>query len=124
MRKFIEDDEQKALFQWLGMKARPDYPTNLAFAIPMGGKRDVREAARMKSQGSKAGVPDLMLPVARGGYHGMFIEMKRPIVKGTAKPVISPEQRYWLDCLSEQGYKAIVCYGALEAITAITEYLE
>ena len=41
-----------------------------------GGKRDAKTATILKRQGVKAGVPDLHLPVARGGYHGLYIELK------------------------------------------------
>ena len=30
----------------------------------------------LKRQGVKAGVPDIMLPAARAGYHGLYIELK------------------------------------------------
>ena len=46
------------------------------FHIPNGGYRNAREAANLKRQGVKAGVPDLCIPVAKGGYHGLYIEMK------------------------------------------------
>ena len=44
--------------------------------IPNGGNRDVVEARHLKQQGVKKGVPDLHLPVARGSYHSLYIEMK------------------------------------------------
>ena len=40
--------------------------------IPNGGTRDAVEAKHLKQQGVKSGVPDICLPVARGGYHGLF----------------------------------------------------
>ena len=44
--------------------------------IPNGGTRDAVEAKHLKQQGVKSGVPDLCLPVPRGQYHGLYIEMK------------------------------------------------
>jgi hypothetical protein len=123
MGKFIEDDHQKALFKWADMVASPTNPTNLMYAIPMGGKRDLREAVRMKAQGSKKGIPDMKLPVARQGFHGLYIELKRPIVKGEAKPTVSADQKYWIEQLRLQGYKAEVCYGWTEAKELIEGYL-
>jgi hypothetical protein len=122
--RFIEDDEQKDLFQWASVKANSGCMTRLMFAVPNGGKRNPREGARMKLQGTKAGVPDIFLPVPRNGFHGLWIELKRPIVKGEAKPVVSPEQKYWIEQLREQGYRAEVCYGWIEAKTLIEEYLK
>ena len=72
----------------------------------------------MKAEGLKAGVPDLCLPVARQGYHGLYIEMKYGRNKPTAK------QKWWLEKLAEQGYKTIVCWGADEAIAVLEDYLE
>lgn len=46
------------------------------FAIPNGGKRNVIVAQKMKAEGVRAGIPDLCLPVMRGGYGGMYIELK------------------------------------------------
>lgn len=45
--------------------------------IPNGGTRDAVEAKHLKQQGVKSGVPDLCLPVPRGQYHGLYIEIKR-----------------------------------------------
>ena len=122
-RKFLEDDHQAALFQWASVRANSGYPTRLMFAIPLGGYRKPREAARLKMQGAKAGVPDMFLPVPRGEFHGLFIELKRPIVKGEPKPVVSPEQRHWLKELADQGYMTAVCYGFAEAKDLIESYL-
>lgn len=122
-RKFVEDDHQAALFKWASMEsARKPALSNL-FAVPNGGKRNVREATRLKSQGVKAGVPDLMLAYPANGFAGFFIELKRPIVKGESRPSVSKEQSDWIRRLSEAGYRAQVCYGWLEAKEAITDYL-
>jgi hypothetical protein len=72
----------------------------------------------MKAQGVMAGVPDFYLDVARGGYHGMRIELKRSI-----GGVLSPAQQLWLGWLRTQGYYAIVCRGWEEARDALSDYL-
>jgi hypothetical protein len=69
--------------------------------------------------GMKRGVPDVCLPVPRGGFHGLYVEMKR--VKG-GRP--SPEQLWWRDKLREQGYRAEICCGWEDAVRVIREYLE
>lgn len=69
-------------------------------------------------QGVKAGVPDLHLPVARGGYHGLYIELK----VGSNKP--TQLQKKWLSNLNEQGYLAVVCYGWQQAAEQLINYLE
>lgn len=117
--RHIEDDHQKALFQWAALK--PELAS--LFAVPNGGKRHPREAARLKAQGVKSGVPDIFLPLPSGRFHGLFIELKRPIVKGEARPVVSKEQGAWLAMLAEQGYRAEVCHGWFEAQAVILDYL-
>ena len=115
----LEDAEQRVIFQWAAMEtaARPEL--GLLYAIPNGGKRAIKTAVALKKQGVKRGVPDMCLPVARGGYHGLYIELKRQ--KGG---VVSETQKIWITALAKQGYKAVVCKGAEEAIGTIKEYLK
>ncbi|MBS7354980.1 MAG: VRR-NUC domain-containing protein [Eubacteriales bacterium] len=115
----LEDAEQRVIFQWAAMEtaARPEL--GLLYAIPNGGKRAIKTAVALKKQGVKRGVPDMCLPVPRGGFNGLYIELKR--VKGGT---VSDEQREWIAALAEQGYKAVVCRGAEEAIGTIKEYLK
>lgn len=113
-----EAREQEALFRWAGFAAGTMPELNLLYHIPNGGSRNKAEAANLKRQGVKAGVPDLFLPVARGGYHGLYIELK------FGKNKTSKNQDKWLSALSKQGYCAMVCYGWVEAKEAICEYLK
>ena len=61
--------------------------------------------------------PDLCLPVARGGFHGLYIELKA----GKNRP--TEMQKTWIDALSAQGFAAFVCYGAAYARKVIEAYL-
>ena len=90
----------------------------MLYHVPNEGKRSKANGARLKSEGLRAGVPDINLDVARGEYHGLRIEMKRR--RGGR---VSPEQAAWLEALREQGYAAIVAYGWEEAADAIEKYL-
>ena len=114
----LEDAEQRIIFQWAAMETAAHPELGLLYAIPNGGKRAIKTAIALKAQGVKSGVPDMCLPVSRGGYHGLYIELKRQ--KGG---VVSETQKSWLTALAEQGYKAVVCKGAEEAIRTIKEYL-
>jgi len=110
-----EHDEQVALIQWADSVGGA---VGLLFAIPNGGHRHPAVAGKLKAEGVRAGVPDLFLPVARGGCHGLFIEMKA----GKNKP--TDGQLAWLDELRSQGYHCAICHGAEEAIDTIQEYME
>ena len=117
--KHIEDDNQLALMQWARSKrfngARlSDYLHH----SPNGGLRSITTAARLKQQGTMAGFPDLFLFVARGGYHGLMIEMKSP------KGRLSPAQTQVLPRIEGEGYRVEVCYSVQDAIDAISDYLE
>lgn len=113
-----EDAEQEALFEWAElMKGR--YPELCMMAhVANEGKRSQSYGAKLKRMGMKRGFPDITLPAPRGNYHGLYIELKA--LDGTP----SDDQLWWLDKLTEQGYKAVLAYGAGEAIEIITRYME
>lgn len=114
-----EGEEQARLFSWCRMSEGKYPELGLLFHIPNGGSRSKSEAGRFKAEGVKAGVPDLLLPVARGDKHGLFIELKRQ-----AGGRVRPEQKVWLEKLREQGYEAVVCRGWEGAAEALLKYLE
>lgn len=117
MPKNAEHYEQKALFLWAEYQAKNTPELSLLFSIPNGGQRNIIIARKLKDEGVKAGVPDMYLPVARGSYHGLFIELK------SKDGVTSKNQDLWLRRLEEQGYMAQVCYGWQEAKEEIEKYL-
>jgi hypothetical protein len=89
----------------------------LFHAIPNGGFRTKVTAAKLKAEGVKAGVLDTHLPVARGGYHGLWIEMKY----GRNKP--TEEQKWWIEELRSQGHFVTVCYGWEPAAETLEHYI-
>lgn len=114
-----ENQEQALIFEWAGLNERRHPELRLLFAVPNGGYRPPKTAAILKATGVKSGVPDICLPVPRGEYHGLYIELKRR--KGGA---LSANQRIWLNALTEQGHMAVCCKGADEAIRTIERYLK
>ena len=113
-----EASEQAALMRWAAYQSGRYPQLLMLFHIPNGGSRNSREAANLKRQGVKPGVPDLCLPVAAGGYHGLYIELKR-----AHQGVVSAPQRDWIAALRAQGYRAEVCRGWVAASEVIMDYL-
>ncbi len=112
-----EDIEQECLLRWTEFVSGAYPELKLLYHVPNGGSRNKIEAANLKKQGVKKGVPDLCLPVPRGSYHGLYIELKAKKNKPTQ------EQENWLAALDAQGYKTAVCWGWETASQVITEYL-
>ena len=115
------DDEhahQVALFQWADNVRRQFPELRWLFAVPNGGQRSARTAARLKAEGVRRGVPDVLLDVPRAGYHGLRIELKKP-----GRHSVSSEQREWIAGYQERGYRAEVCIGWIAARALIVEYL-
>lgn len=112
-----EDEEQIAVMSWAALMEGRYPELRLLHHIPNGGKRGKREAAIFKAMGVKAGVPDLFLPCAREGYHGLYVEMKAL----DGRP--SKAQLEMLKALSGQGYRCVVCHGADETRRVIEDYL-
>ena len=113
-----EAQEQEALFRWAAF-AEGKWPAlSLLYHIPNEGKRSAANGAALQRQGLRAGFPDICLPVARGGYHALYIELKR----FGEKP--SKKQRDWLEDLREEGNAATWCCGWAAASEIISKYLK
>ena len=117
MRNNKEHQEQVALIDWCKFHEGKYPELKMLYAVPNGGHRHVATAIKLKREGVRAGVPDLCLPVARGGSHGLYVEMKCLPNKPTK------EQAVWIENLREQGYMSIVCYDWITASEALKAYL-
>ena len=113
-----EADEQTALFKWAAFNTAKYPELNLMYAVPNGGSRNPIEAAHLKAQGVKPGVPDICLPVPSGRFTALYIELKRR--KGGK---VSEAQRGWIAALNRVGCRAVVCRGWDEARVEIERYL-
>jgi hypothetical protein len=112
-----ETEEQAALFKWAALigKRYPEY--SLLYAIPNAGKRGAKARGDMLRTGLRAGVPDICLPIPRGPYGALYIEMKRLGKKPTR------EQADWIAKLRSAGNYVRVAYNWDEAKKTITRYL-
>lgn len=86
--------------------------------IPNEGVRTQQQGAYLNMMGMSKGFPDLLIPRAANGYHGLFIEMK------TKDGSLKPEQRKWLRDLRSEHYYCAVCHSSTEAIETLDRYLK
>ena len=112
-----ERDEQQALFEWAEWAGNLHPELRLLYAVPNGGDRHPAVAAKLKAEGVRAGVPDICLPVARGPYHGAYLELKY----GGNQPTAA--QIKWMDRLQAHGYFCAVARGFDEARRTIEWYI-
>jgi hypothetical protein len=118
VRDNTESKDQQALIKWWADNHRFfGMPERLLMAFPLQGARTPQNGARMKAEGMRAGTCDLFLARARGGFNGLWIEMK------TAKGVISAEQLDMLRDLNLENYSTAVCRSTDDAIKEIKLYL-
>lgn len=127
-----EHAHQTALFAWCALSVGM-YPELQWFhAIPNGGNRGDTEKSRsieggkMKAEGVKKGVADCFLPVKRGIWSGLYIEMKKPGLEPKtlkSKGGLSDEQMAFAEFVKTQGFGWIVCYSWIEAKEILEKYL-
>jgi len=108
---------QTALFCWAALNTAQWPELRLLFSIPNEGLRSMRLGGQLKAAGMRSGVPDIFLPVARSGKHGLWIEMT---VMGNRT---TPQQDQWLCELANEGYSVCVAFSWIEARELILEYL-
>lgn len=109
-----EESVQAAIVKYIKWK----HP-NVRYCASLGGIRTTfRQAAKAKRTGYIKGKNDLDIYEARGGYHALFLEIKKD-----KKSYPTPEQKRWLQDMEQRGYHAIVVKGVDEAVEAIEKYL-
>lgn len=101
-------------------------------AIGNGGSRGDTAKSRairggqMKAEGVKPGIADIFLPWPRDGWHGLYIEMKKPSEKPkrqTSRGGLSDDQIEYRTHCHTVGYGWCVCYSWQEAVAIIKQYL-
>lgn len=134
--RHIEDELQQLIIQWARMQRLSElkhpvpvgsFLSDYLSASANGGKRNIREAVRLKKAGVMAGFPDLQLCLAGGNknitFHGLFIELKRPKTKTSPRGTTSAKQRLVHSRLRDAGYAVEVLDNFDEVRKVITDYL-
>jgi len=120
-----EHEHQVKVFQWAEF-AKGHHPELAFMTGSMAGVRlGIRAATQAKRAGMKKDMPDIFLPAARGGYYGLYIELK-PLTRGRKKPrrpAPTRGQRACMDALWALGYYACCRFGYQAAIDTILNYL-
>jgi hypothetical protein len=91
----------------------------VTYHVPNGGQRHKKTAADLKNQGVRAGVSDLVVMEARGGWHGLYLEFKATPPHHAA---LAESQREWLALAQARGYCAALARGHVEAKERLREY--
>jgi len=90
----------------------------LVIHIPNEGKRETITGKNLQSIGMIAGVADLFIPIARNGYHGIWIEVK------SQKGHLSESQRIFLSRMEQQGYLTATVRSLEQFQDIVNRYLK
>lgn len=123
-----EHQIQASVIHWCRLNELQDARLHWVFAIPngaalphygggKGNKGFSPQANKLKAEGLLPGVSDLFVPIPAQGYHGLFLETKKPGGE------VSEVQRLFMDAMSEIGYLAVAYYSFEEGVQVICEYL-
>ena len=115
-----EHQEQMAFFEYVELKMLKKYPflDKLLFSVPNGGLRSKAQAGKIKAEGGKSGVSDIVLLYPSKEFHYLCIEMKF----GTNKQ--SDEQKKFERRVDEHGGLYQVCYSSQDALATLQWYLK
>lgn len=143
-REFLEESEQAAVVQWaatqpIGRNAVQWHNLtgktigDFLFMVPNGvylagdARQRARQAMRLKAAGFKPGVCDLVLPVAIGQWHSLYIEMKlprrHPLTGKRLDSKLSDSQREFGQLMLAAGNCWVVAHGQVEATGALAAYI-
>jgi hypothetical protein len=116
----LEPDEhaiQASCVAWASAQSVYWRELELLYAVPNGGHRHMTVAIKLKAEGVRSGVPDLVLPIARAGFFGLYVEMK------TRTGRVSTDQKAYMARLLDEGYRVEVCRSLEGFIEVVGGYL-
>lgn len=124
--KRAEENVQLAICKYL----RDKYPADMIWFCDLasGMKMPLWLAARNKRMRSCRGLPDLFISESRGGFHGLYIELKKEgavIFNKSGGPYDKhiKEQQDVLRRLRDKGYRAEFGIGYDQCVSIIDTYL-
>lgn len=109
-----EQELQESFVKYISLK----YP-GIRYCATLGGIRTtMKQAIKAKKGGYVKGTPDIQVMSARGGFFGLFIELKT--LKGRA----TKHQKEWINDLIAAGYYAEVCKGIDQSMDCLDSYMK
>ena len=115
-----EDGHQCAVMQKLAIE-KPQH-WEFVHHVPNGGERSAQVGGRMKAMGVRRGVPDIVWPIRRGGYPGLYVELKIPKYRTAADRGRTKFQEVWCQHLVSEGYAVVLAFGWYSAWRALFLY--
>jgi len=110
---FPEDELTVCCVRWFTLQ----YKNRVIWHTPNGGKRNAREAGRLKAMGVLPGVPDLFIAEPNKYSHGLFVELKIKPNKTTDK------QKRVIAQLQTRGFTVEICYTLQDFIKVVQNFL-
>ena len=104
---------QESFVRYISLK----YPKTRYCASLGGIRTTMKQAIKAKHGGYVKGMPDMQIMSARGGFHGLFIELK------TEKGRATKHQKEWIEDLIAAGYQANICKGIDQAMNCLDNYM-
>ena len=109
-----EQELQESFVRYIALKYK-----GIRYCASLGGIRtSMTQAIKAKKSGYVKGTPDIQVMSARGGFHGLFMELK------TSKGRATKEQKEWINDLVAAGYYAEVCKGIDHAMDCLDTYMK
>lgn len=114
-----EHAEQVALIKWCASHVTEYVGLETIYAVP-NAVSDRKRLGYLIAEGLKGGVSDLVLPIARGQYHALYLELKKR--NGGNKG--SGKQHSWARAMTHYGNKHVFAWGFKNARQAIIDYYD
>lgn len=105
------------------------YPDVIFTSESAGVRLTMGQAVKAKKLRSSSKLPDFWMPEPRGGYHGLFLEIKRDREEIYTKTGMLRDDKHTqaqaviLDRLAIKNYKAMFACGLDEAIEIVDKYM-
>ncbi len=108
---------QCAVFDWAAVYENRYPALHWLYANPNAGKRSKRQGAAMVREGLRKGVVDVCFPIPRGGFHGLYAELK------IHPNVLTVEQAAFLRAMSMVGHFTSTWWTFDQAIDELGRYV-